>query len=181
MKANQWLFMNVLKHPKQVILAIDPAARTGFAHSNGQCGVWLLGSGELRLQVLDEKISAAIAEWGCDVIAYESATFGSRHAHVQRLHNELAGVIQLVAIRAQVKCWAYPPPQWKALALGKGNVDKAGVKRLLRIVHGIELVDSDIADAVGILKAAERGPPPPTQRKQRSDERKRIKKLPKLF
>lgn len=163
------------------ILAIDPANRTGFAHSSGKCGVWILGSGELRLQILDEHITRAIADWGCDVIAYESATFGSRHAHVQRLHNELAGVIQLVALREHVQCWAYPPPQWKAMALGSGRADKAGVKRLLRIVHGIELVDSDIADAVGILKAAARGPPPPTKRQQRSAERKRIKKLPRLF
>lgn len=163
------------------ILAIDPAARTGFAHSDGHCGVWLLGRGELRLQVLDERISKAIEAWGCDVIAYESATFGSRHAHVMRVHNELAGVIQLVAVRERVLCWSFPPSQWKAMALGSGRADKQGVMRLLRIVYGIEVTDADIADAIGILKAAERGPPPESRKKQRRAAEKRLRKMPRLF
>lgn len=163
------------------ILALDPAARTGFAHSDGHCGVWLLGSGEQRLQSLDERICQAIEAWGCDVIAYESATFGSRHAHVMRMHNELAGVIQLVALREQVQCWSYPPSQWKAIALTSGRLDKQGVMGALKLIYGIEVTDADIADAIGILKAAESGPPPESKKKQRRAAERRLRKMPRLF
>ena len=163
------------------ILAIDPAARCGFAHSNGQHGVWELGTGERQLETLDWKISQAIADWGCDVIAYEAATFGSRHAHVMRRHNEKAGVIQLVALRENVPCWCYPPTQWKAMALGKGNLDKQGVIRMVKLIYGIKVNDPDVADSIGILMAAQRGPPPESKRKQQRAAEKRLVKRAKLF
>jgi Holliday junction resolvasome RuvABC endonuclease subunit len=163
------------------ILAIDPASRCGFAHSSGPYGVWNLGSGAIRLQSLDDLITAALAKWPTDVVAYESATFGSRHLHVMRRHNELAGVIELVAIREHVQCWSYPPSQWKAIALTNGRLDKSGVMRALKIIYGIETTDPDIADAAGILKAALKGPPPETKKKQRRLAEKRLKKIPRLF
>lgn len=163
------------------ILALDPAGRTGFAHTAGHCGVWNLGSGPIRLVKLSDLLSRAIATWPVEVLAYESATFGSKHLHVMRRHNELAGVIEMVATRYQIKTWCYNPSQWKAIALGSGNADKAGVMRLLRIVYGIEVRDSDIADAIGILKCAERGPPPESKRKQRRAAERKLAKLPRLF
>lgn len=163
------------------VLAIDPASRCGWAHSCGPCGVWNLGSGAARLQALDWAISDVLRKWPADVIAYESASFGSHNPHVKSRHNELAGVIQLVALREQVQCWAFNPMQWKKIALTKGNLDKSGVQRMLKIIYGIEIVDDDLADAVGILKAALTGPPPPTKRQQRSAERKRAKKEKRLF
>jgi Holliday junction resolvasome RuvABC endonuclease subunit len=115
------------------------------------------------------------------VIAYESATFGSRHRHVMRRHNELAAVIQLCAARLKILCWSYPPTQWKARALGSGHADKRGVQRLLQLIYGIDVADEDVADAIGILKAAERGPPPESRRQAKRRERRAAKKLPRLF
>lgn len=158
------------------ILAIDPAARTGFCHSNGHRGVWNLGTGAIRLQCLDELLVAALAQWPTDIIAYESASFGSHNHHVKSRHNQLAAVVELVAVRERKQCWSFNPMQWKAIALGKGNLDKAGVMRLLRIIHGIEETDPDIADALGILKCAERGPPPEPIKKQRRAAEKRLTK-----
>lgn len=164
------------------ILAIDPAKRCGFAHSNGRFGAWLLGSNPAaRLQRLDVYIHAAIRRWPTDVIAYESATFGSRHVHAMRRHNELAGVIELCAAKLGVKCWSFPPTQWKALALACGNADKLRVMRLLELIYGLRVADPDVADALGILKAAERGPPPESRKQAARRVRRAAKKLPRLF
>jgi Holliday junction resolvasome RuvABC endonuclease subunit len=159
------------------ILALDPAKRTGWAWSDGsriESGVWPLGNNPLA--TLADHIRAAAKRWGCEVIAYESATFGSRHLHVMRKHNELAGVIQLVASELAVPTWCYPPSQWKARGLGEGGADKRGVMRLLRIVHGIGCTDEDQADALGILMCARRGPPPEPVKKARRRAEKALKR-----
>lgn len=163
------------------ILALDPASRCGFAHSDGHCGVWNLGSGPLRLTSLDTLLTKALATWPVDVLAYESATFGSHHLHAMRRHNELAGVIELVATRHLIKTWCFNPSQWKAIALTSGRLDKQGVMRALELVYGITVTDPDIADAIGILKCAERGAPPESKRKQRKAAERRLKKMPRLF
>jgi Holliday junction resolvasome RuvABC endonuclease subunit len=164
------------------VLAIDPSKRCGFAHSNGRHGVWLLGSQPVaRLERLDGYIRAAARRWPTDVIAYESATFGSRHVHAMRRHNELAGVIELCAAKLGAKCWSFPPTQWKAIALACGNADKAQVMRLLELIYGVRVADQDAADAIGILKAAERGPPPETRKQAARRVRRAAKKLPRLF
>jgi Holliday junction resolvasome RuvABC endonuclease subunit len=127
------------------ILAIDPAQRSGWAWSDGKQlhhGIWLLGSDPAkRLARLDGNIRAAVGRWATEVIAYESATFGSRHFHVMRRHNELAGVIQLVAAQRGIRCWAYPPTQWKAMALAHGHADKLAVQRLLQLLYDIDVAD----------------------------------------
>ena len=163
------------------ILALDPAQRCGFAHSTGPVGVWELGSGPQRLDVMETRLVKALQDWPTSVIAYESATFGSHHLHTMRRHNELAGVIELVAARYHLRCWTYNPMQWKASALGHGKLDKEGVMRMLRVLYGLEITDPDMADAVGILRAAMRGEPPPSKRKQRSTQRKLAKKDKRLF
>ena len=132
------------------ILAIDPAKRCGFAHSNGRSGVWLLGTHPAaRPERLETYIEAAVGRWPTEVLAYDSATFGSRHLHAMRRHNELAGVIQLCAARLEILCWSYPPTQWKARALGSGHANKRGVQRMLHLIYGIDVADEDIADAIG--------------------------------
>lgn len=148
------------------ILAIDPAQRTGFAHSVGIHGVWKLGATPgLRCSTLAAKIEEVVRKYRTDVIAYEAATFGSHNIHAQRRHNELAGVIEGTAAKLGLPCWNYNPGQWKAIALGKGNLDKPGVMRMLRLAYEIDVQDEDIADALGILKAAEKGPPPEPKKK----------------
>ena len=167
------------------ILAIDPAKRSGWAWSDGQrlvFGVWLLGSHPAtRLARLDASLQSAANRWSPDVIAYESATFGSRHAHVMRRHNELAGVIELFAAKSRLQCWSYPPSQWKARALACGNADKGAVMRLLELIYGVRVTDQDAADAIGILKAAERGPPPETSKQVQRRRSRQAKRLPRLF
>jgi Holliday junction resolvasome RuvABC endonuclease subunit len=77
--------------------------------------------------------------------------------------------------------WGYLPNVWKARAIGCGRAKKLEVMRRLRSLFGIESTSDDQADAIGVLLAAQTGPPAPSKRKQRAAERKRLKKLPRLF
>lgn len=168
-----------------IILALDPAARTGWALGDGSqlaYGVWALGSHPAgQLERLEENITATVNRFRVEVLAYESATFGSHHLHAMRKHNEKAGVIELVAVKLGCQCWSYNPSQWKAIALTSGRLDKAGVMRALKLIYQIDVDDADVADAIGILKCAERGPPPESKRKQHRAAVKRLAKMPRLF
>jgi Holliday junction resolvasome RuvABC endonuclease subunit len=178
------------------ILAIDPAARSGWAFgvttassqhpvTNLVTGVWLLAArgddpgGQLRR--FDDELTAAIARHRPEVIAYELAGHGSHNMLAKAAHNEKCGVIALVASRHGLPSWGFQPNVWKARAIANGRAQKADVIRRLRMFFGIEARSEDEADAIGVLLAAQQGPPPPTKRQQRSAERKRAKKIPRLF
>lgn len=165
------------------ILSLDPAARTGWAWSDGirrHSGTFTLGpkrESDLRREVL-----ALLAKYPTDVLAFESAGFGSHNPAVKAKHDELAGVLKTIAQDEGLKCWPFNPMTWKKLALGKGNLDKAGVMRALKTLHGITETDNDIADSIGILLAAQQGPPPLTKKKQAKRIQKVLKaKQPMLF
>lgn len=170
------------------ILAIDPAATTGWAWSDGtdlRYGRWYLGPtlGE-RPGALAAKIREAVGRLGCDVLAYELATFGGGRSrvHVMRAMNELSGAIQAVASELGLTPYAFNISSWKARAVGKGNAKKWGVKRGLELYHGLKIEDEDEADAVGILKAAEMGPPPlSAKRATKAIARKLKASQPMLF
>jgi Holliday junction resolvasome RuvABC endonuclease subunit len=169
------------------ILAIDPAARTGWAFSATKVrveasGVWTLASdGAARAGAIAARIRQADEQFQIETIAYEAATYGSRNPHVMRRHNELAGAIQAVCAELGIDCWEFGIGTWKARAVGKGNAKKPAVMRGLRMFYGIDVNDEDQADACGILLAAQQGPPPESVKKVRKRERKAMAKLPRLF
>ena len=164
------------------ILALDPAARCGYAFGIRRdqveaSGVWQLGADAAgRLERLEDYLTRAIAKWKPEVVAYESATFGSHHLHAMRRHNELAGVIELVAVRSSLPCWSYNPNSWKAKALGSGRAQKPAVIRGLKTYFGIDVSSEDEADAIGVYLAAQMGPPPEPVKKR---ERRVVKELAK--
>ena len=169
------------------ILALDPAAKCGFAIASTKdriddSGVWSLGTDPaMRPARLADYIRLAVKRHGVTVVAYEVATFGGRRFHVMRRMNELSGVVQAVAGELRVECWPFGISTWKARAVGKGNADKGGVMHGLRMFYGIEVTDDNQADAIGIALAAQQGPPPEPAKKVRSRERKAVLKLPRLF
>lgn len=154
------------------ILALDPAATTGWAFGQGETlmyGLWKLGPTLAeRPRVLAANIRAIVERFGCDVLAYELATHGGKRLHTMRAMNELSGAILSVAADPKVaipRVWAFNIGTWKARAVGKGNAKKWGVQRGLQLYHGLKIDQEDMADAVGILKAAYDGPPPEPAKK----------------
>lgn len=173
------------------ILALDPAAKTGYALGERkdqvlQSGVWLITHqldthpGQ-RLERLEDFLLDSHKAWHFEALAYEKSTFGSHNPEVKELHAELAAVIRLVAARLAMPAWGYPIGTWKLRAVGNGGADKGQVIRALSTLYGIRVTSEDQADAVGILFAALIGEPPEPKRVTDRRGRQRRKREPKLF
>ena len=142
------------------ILALDPAEHTGYAHSDGHMGVWLLSDHcsrhpGARLERLRERLYEAFREWGFERLAFEDASFGSPNPNVQAMHNELRGVIKLVAAELAVDVVLFKPSTIKKFATGSGRAEKWQMVRALKTQFGIEVTDDNVADAMWILRMAE--------------------------
>lgn len=140
------------------ILALDPANKCGFAHSNGEHGVWHLGKGELGQQhaELVRLLDDAIERWSCNMIATENAGFGSRNPEVQAMHNERLGIIRMIAHKHGAKLIAFSPMTIKAFATGHGHAKKPQMVAACRRLLDLNVVSEDEADAIWILELAKR-------------------------
>lgn len=170
------------------ILAIDPASVCGFAHSDGHYGTWQLQSGAddhpgRRLERLREHIYAAQRSWGIDAVAFEDASFGSPNPNVQAMHNELRGVIKLVAAELDLKVIGpFHPTTIKSFATGSGRAKKHDMIRAAETQLGIRTTDDNVADALFILELAKHPrqwaqSPKKVKRRIRAER----KREPKLF
>lgn len=143
-----------------IILALDPAEKCGWAHSNGQFGVFMLklqGSslGEQHAQ-LEKYLERAIELMGCEVIATENAGFGSPNPEVQARHNERLGIIRLVAARHGLNVQAFQPSTIKLYATGDGHAKKPAMVAAAKRHLGITVTSDDEADAIWILELMKR-------------------------
>lgn len=143
------------------ILALDPANALGFAHTNGNRGTIQLarkGDGHEgdRLLRLANWLRATVTHHPVDLIAAEDASFGSHHDDVKAMHNQLKGIILLVAAELRIPTVFLNPVTIKVFATNRGKAKKhhmiAACKRLL----GITPRTSDEADALWILELARR-------------------------
>ncbi len=144
------------------ILALDPATRCGWAYANGEhlgYGVWDLGiSGSehagKRLVRLRDRLMDLHDTKGIERIAYEEASKGSHNPSVQAFHNEIAGVIRMVAADIGVPAVPYPIGTIKKFATGNGRAMKPQMIRACKTVLGIETEDDNVADALFLLELA---------------------------
>lgn len=171
------------------ILALDPAAKCGFAWSDGtlrEYGVWQIALAErehpgARLERLREHIYEAYRDWGFERLAYEDAQHGSPNFTIQGLHAELRGVIKLVACELDVDAIPINPTTLKSWATGSGRADKGQMIRACQTVLGVTTDDDNIADALFVLELA-KNPAKiegPKSRERRMFQRR--KRDPKLF
>lgn len=143
------------------ILAIDPGARCGWAHSSGASGVWDLSirrdeSGGMRLIRLRGKLAEIQAFVGLDVIVFEAARHaapGMQGALV--VQAELQGQIKAWCEEARVDYRGYSPAEIKRHATGKGNANKAKVLSAAQ-EHWPGIMDHNEADARWLLDLAQR-------------------------
>lgn len=142
-------------------LAIDPSNRTGFAHSDGYRGVEILTRAAdthpgQRLIRFEEWLTETLANHPTELIAAEDASFGSPNPNVQAMHNELRGIIHLVAAEHGIDVKLFQPASIKAHATGKGNAKKPAMVRACQDHIDKSVVDEDLADALWILDLARR-------------------------
>lgn len=142
------------------ILALDPALVTGYAHSSGPRGVWLLSgsAGEhagTRLTRLEDFIIDAHRAWTVERIAFERAAYGGDYLATKQFHNQLRGVILLAAAKIGATWEDFSPATIKKFATDNGRATKQDMMRALKIQFGIETTSDNEADAIWILKLAE--------------------------
>jgi Holliday junction resolvasome RuvABC endonuclease subunit len=178
-----------------MLLGIDPATYCGFACENGIVGTWHLKK-KIKDQVqhpllrIEHCLERAIREWGVDRIACEDAAGGSWRTEKQEgkpwrgsstktaaFHNQILGVIKLVAARHTLPLLVLHPATIKAFATKKAWAKKPMMRAALRLHHGsdydIDELDDNAVDAIWILKYALANPYGPTKRKKK-------RKKPKL-
>lgn len=151
------------------ILAIDPGATTGWAHSDGPFGTWDLSvrrdeSGGMPLLRLTGKLFDVFKSSGIDLIVFEAA----RHAMRMKIggkvintevtlvkHAEIQGVIKTWCGQQGVEYRGYSPAEIKKFATGKGNSNKAEVIRAaMRVTGSLRTLNEHEADAICILALA---------------------------
>lgn len=188
-------FMPPIKVTRR-ILGLDPATVTGFAHSNGEHGIWDLNNGPRheggRFAWLRSRILEVHATWGIDLIAFEESSLGAggtREGGPQWstivFHNKVRGVVEEVACSLQVDLLPVNPATLKAFATGSGRAKKPDMIRALERHFGIRVVDDNEADAIWVLKYAQQYQSRPVEmmrpKAKRKAARKAIQKSRKLF
>jgi len=88
-----------------------------------------------------------------EYVVYEDYSMGSRGKvfHI----GELGGVLKLYLWRVGIGMIMVPPSSLKLFVTGKGNADKSTMMRVLAQHRGRSFVNSDEADAYGLLIAGE--------------------------
>ena len=138
------------------ILGIDPAAKCGWAHSNGQHGVWILKEKAkehpgARLERFRRRLFMIRRDCGVDAIGIEDASFGSHNPNVQALHNELIGIAKLVASEWTIPIFLYKPSHLKKWLTGNGRADKQQMVAAVNDQFGLNVTDDNVADAIAVL------------------------------
>lgn len=138
------------------ILALDPANKCGWAHSDGMSGTWDLsvkrdessGMGLLRFA---GKLNEILGAVGVDVVFYEAA----RHA-APKMQGSLVrqALIQGVLIHwceaRQIEYRGYSPTEVKKHATGSGKANKEDMVKAAEEKFG-PIEDDNHADALWIL------------------------------
>lgn len=143
------------------ILAIDPATKCGWAHSDGMSGTWDLSvrrdeSSGMRLIRFRGKLNEIHKASPVDLVVYE----GARHAGA----GMQGALVTQATIQSVLIVWcedngieyrAYSPSEIKKFATGKGNAGKDAMIKAAIEKFG-EVKDDNQADALWILELAKR-------------------------
>jgi Holliday junction resolvasome RuvABC endonuclease subunit len=143
------------------ILALDPATKCGFAHSDGISGVWDLSvkrdeSNGMRLIRLKINLREIFNSNGIDLIAYEAV----RHASVKNqatamiVQSEIQGVIKVFGEEYGVEFVGIGSSMIKKHATGSGIANKDKMVEVAKSKFGIDILDDNHADALHILDYA---------------------------
>ncbi len=143
------------------ILALDPATKTGWAHSAGPSGVWDFKvlrdeSGGMRLIRLKSKLGHIIESVGIDLVVFEAARNAApKMQNALVIQAELQSVIKTFCEERAINYRGYSPSEIKTFATGKGNANKdLMVKKAQQTFTNIKIIDDNHADALFLLHLA---------------------------
>ncbi len=109
------------------ILAIDPATRCGWAHSDGRSGSWRLGGrSDAPIWCRLEAMRLRLEEFrGLDLIAMEGVFAHGKHASGMLVVAQIAGIVVWWAGKHEIPVRVWSPCEIKKYATGKGNAQKS--------------------------------------------------------
>jgi len=148
------------------ILAIDPATKCGWAHSNGSCGVWDLSirsdeSNGMRLIRLEAKLRLVLEGPGIDLIVFEGMAVGSgpkSNFHTLKVQSQLQAVIERFCQATDgVECCSFHLSTIKKHAIpgpGKRRDKESMVAAAREKWPDVEIEDDNVADALWLLDLA---------------------------
>jgi len=171
------------------ILAIDPGNNCGYCWLGGtkrRYGCWALVRKDEheggRLLRLREYMHKAADAWGIDRIAYEESSLGAggRKHGIQWptvvLHNQLRGIVLLVAAEIGAEALPVNPMTLKKWATGNGRAKKPDMIRAAATHYGVETEDDNVADAVLLAGFARQNLPGAAKRKRKRQTSRRSDK-----
>ena len=143
------------------VLGIDPgtaACGYGIVHeSEGRLratahGCWTTRAGErlvVRLQTIFDAVGAAIAEHAPDSVAIEESFVGA-DARIALSVGQARGAVLVACAAAGVDAVEYAPARVKQSVCGYGRADKAQVRRMVKLVLGVDVANSHASDALAV-------------------------------
>jgi Holliday junction resolvasome RuvABC endonuclease subunit len=144
------------------ILALDPATRCGWAHSDGPSGTWNCSSLRdesvgMRLIRFRSKLDLLLNSTGIDLVVFESAR-NVFHQGALVVQSELQGVLKLWCedkklLGHKLEYRGYSPSEIKKHATGKGNANKEAMIAAAK-VKWPNVGDDNEADALHLLDLA---------------------------
>ncbi len=141
------------------ILAIDPATKCGWAHSDGASGVWNCAplrdeSAGMRLIRFRSKLREILEGAGIDLVVFEAAR-NVFHQGALVVQSELQGVLKLFCEENKINYRGFSPSEIKKHATGKGNAGKEQMLSAARLKFSkIKILDDNHADALWLLDLA---------------------------
>lgn len=177
------------------ILGLDLASSaTGWCWSDGERlrrGCWKLGRSNehegRRLERLYENIHKLHEAWGVDRIGCEESSLGAggRSEGVQWstvvLHNQLRGIVCLVASQIGAEVRWVNPASLKKFATGNGRAKKPDMIRFAQIHYGITTDNDNIADALHVAAYVRQDHPRAAKGKKARRARQKTASEPRLF
>lgn len=169
-----------------MILALDPAIRTGYATGNGEVGTLDLTNAKCKLTALRGFILTAHRNTPITVIAYEHAAMGAfnnkggrTNLAVIEFHGKLRGIIEQVAGEIGAMLCPVNPATLKKFATGSGRAKKPDMIRACALQFGLANLTGDEADARMCLAYAEQWLKRPEEFRTKKERKRVAKKVAK--
>jgi len=104
---------------------------------------------ELRLKTIFDGVTGLLAQHAPDVVALEESSVGA-DARIALSVGQARGAALVACAAAGVAAVEYAPAHVKRVVCGYGRAEKAQIKRMVRLVLGVEVTDDHASDALAV-------------------------------
>lgn len=138
------------------ILALDPARRTGYAHTSGDRGVIDIGTTNAVAHLFNF-VMKFHALHPFTILAVEHAMRSANNFNTAEVHAEYSGVLKLAASQLDCQFVQVHAMSLKAWAAHSGRAKKGDMRKWCRVHYSLDIADDNECDAFLLLKYVEAG------------------------